>query len=122
MSTTPPIPTINTSDDITPGPFSEHELRIRWNEQADEFNQWESLDLSEQLAWAQSCAIAADRKIHPVVDPVPVGRPWPIPGDAEGLAEVFWGNYDQFDPEARPAIEAVSVNERPWERMETSLL
>jgi len=35
-----------------------------------------------------------------LAQPEPVGRPWPVPGDAEGLAEVFWGNYDQFDPEA----------------------
>jgi hypothetical protein len=29
----------------------------------------------------------------------PVGPPMPMPGDAEGLAEVFWGRYDQPEPE-----------------------
>ena len=51
-----------TSNDIKPGPFSEHELREQWNSQADKFNQWDSLDSYEQLAWAQTCAIEADRK------------------------------------------------------------
>jgi hypothetical protein len=53
---------MKTSDDIPPGPFSEHELGKQWNQQADEHGQWESLDSSEQLAWAQVCAIAWDRK------------------------------------------------------------
>ena len=44
---------------VEPGPFSEDDLRKQWNAQADEFNQWESLDSSEQLAWAQTRAIAA---------------------------------------------------------------
>jgi hypothetical protein len=48
-----------TSEQIPPGPWSEHQLRTQWNAQADEFNQWESLDLSEQLAWAQARAIGA---------------------------------------------------------------
>jgi hypothetical protein len=51
-----------TSDDIKPGTFSEYELREQWNSHADEFNQWDSLDSCEQLAWAQTCAIEADRK------------------------------------------------------------
>jgi len=42
---------------VEPGPFSEHDLREQWNAQADEFNQWDSLDSSEQLAWAQNRAI-----------------------------------------------------------------
>jgi hypothetical protein len=50
-----------TSDDIPPGPLSEDDLRQRWNQQADEHNQWESLDSCEQLAWAQALAIKADR-------------------------------------------------------------
>jgi hypothetical protein len=45
------------SEQIPPGPYSEHDLRTQWNAQADECNQWESLDLSEQLAWAQACAV-----------------------------------------------------------------
>jgi hypothetical protein len=54
-------PAALTSDDIPPGPLSEDDLRQGWNAQADEFNQWDSLDTSEQLAWAQARAIAADR-------------------------------------------------------------
>ena len=50
-----------TSDDIPPGPLSEDDLRRGWNQQADEHNQWESLDSCEQLAWAQALAIKADR-------------------------------------------------------------
>jgi hypothetical protein len=50
-----------TSDDIPPGPFSEDDLRQKWNQQADQYNQWESLDSCEQLAWAQALAIRADR-------------------------------------------------------------
>jgi hypothetical protein len=42
---------------VEPGPFSEDDLRKQWNAQADEFNQWDSLDFSEQLAWAQNRAI-----------------------------------------------------------------
>jgi len=48
-----------TSNDIKPGPFSEHELREQWNSQADEFNQWDSLDSCEQLAWAQTQALSS---------------------------------------------------------------
>jgi hypothetical protein len=53
---------MKTSDDIPAGPLSEHELRELWNQQADEHNQWESLDSDEQLAWAQVRAIARDRE------------------------------------------------------------
>jgi hypothetical protein len=33
----------------------------------------------------------------------PVAPPMPMPGDAEGLAEVFWGRYDQPEPEPVPS-------------------
>jgi len=56
---------------VEPDPFSEHELREQWNAQADEFNQWESLDSAEQLAWAQARAIAADRNGRPTATPAP---------------------------------------------------
>jgi hypothetical protein len=39
--------------------LSGSELAELWNKQADEFNQWESLGLDEQLAWAQERAISA---------------------------------------------------------------
>jgi len=51
------------------GPISERDLIQQWNAQADEFNQWESLDSGEQLAWAQARAIAADRNSRP--EPAP---------------------------------------------------
>ena len=60
---TPTIRAALTSDDICPGPLSEDDLRRGWNQQADEHNQWESLDSAEQLAWAQARAIAADRAL-----------------------------------------------------------
>jgi hypothetical protein len=49
------------ADGVPLGPFSEDDLRQQWNARADEFNQWDSLDTSEQLAWAQARAIGADR-------------------------------------------------------------
>jgi len=52
---------MNPSRDIPPSPLSEHDLRQQWNAQADQYNQWDSLDSGEQLAWAQCRAIAADR-------------------------------------------------------------
>jgi hypothetical protein len=58
-----------TSEQIPPGPYSEHELRTQWDAQADEHNQWGSLDSSEQLAWAQARAIAADRNGRPATPP-----------------------------------------------------
>lgn len=42
-------------------PISAHDLAAAWNQQADADDQWDSLGLYEQLAWAQSRAIAADR-------------------------------------------------------------
>jgi hypothetical protein len=42
-------------------PIPEHELEQQWNSQADAFNQWTSLSLGEQLAWAQARAVAVDR-------------------------------------------------------------
>jgi hypothetical protein len=58
-----------TAEDIPPGPYSEHELRDQWNARVDENNQWDSLDSSEQLAWAQVRAIAAARDRHRTYQP-----------------------------------------------------
>ena len=63
-----------TSDDIPPGPFSEHDLREQWNAQAGKDEQWNSLDSSEQLAWAQARAITADRCARAALAAEPVGR------------------------------------------------
>jgi hypothetical protein len=35
--------------------------------------------------------------------------PWPVPGDAEGLAEVFWGCYEQPEPEGVTDEELLQV-------------
>ena len=63
-----------TSDDIPMGPFSEDDLRQQWNAQADEHNQWESLDSAEQLAWAQARAIGADRCARAALKAEPEGE------------------------------------------------
>lgn len=38
-------------------PIPEAELAAAWNRQADKFNQWDSLESDEQLAWAQELAV-----------------------------------------------------------------
>ena len=67
------------SNDIPPGPYSEHDLRRQWNSQADGFNQWDSLDSSEQLAWAQARAIAAVWRPTPEAAPVATNKEQPLP-------------------------------------------
>lgn len=37
-------------------PLSLDQLRDQWNAQADDFNQWDSLGLDEQIGWAQARA------------------------------------------------------------------
>jgi hypothetical protein len=98
-----------------------------WNQQADSFNQWESLDSGEQLAWAQARALA--RWGRPAVKPEPQG---PTLADEAYVAfvQICKGNSDDAgtyeadeelvrralkrlsDLERRPAIEPVSVAER----------
>jgi hypothetical protein len=79
-----------TSEQIPPGLYSEDELQTEWDAQADKFNQWESLDSSEQLAWAQTRAIAADRNGRPAAPPAPEVEALearPIPGSVELAAD-----------------------------------
>ena len=45
--------------DIPPGPYSEHDLRQRWS--AQNADNWDDMELYEQLAFAQVQAIEADR-------------------------------------------------------------
>jgi hypothetical protein len=40
-----------------------------------------------------------------LAQPEPSWPPMPVPGDAEGLAEVFWGRYAQPEPEAGELVE-----------------
>ena len=97
---------------VEPGPFSEHDLREQWNAQADEFNQWESLDSCEQLAWAQTRAIAADRFLPPVAKPTPVDlAALHDPNFSGGLTpdqhlDVLWGGPD-------PRVTATPAPEEP---------
>ena len=65
-------------------------LAESWNKQADEFNQWDSLGLGEQLGWAQVQAVEADRARAALAKPVP--------GDVERLVRVFRQASDE-DPE-----------------------
>jgi hypothetical protein len=98
--TTPTIRTALTSDDIPPGPFSEDDLRQRWNQQADEHNQWESLDSCEQLAWAQVLAIRADRQAPATSTPSPVA---PAGGLLESIARIIASDTSE-GPEAFQGI------------------
>ena len=72
------------------GPISESELAAMWNQQADAFNQWESLDSGEQLAWAQARAVS--RFARPAIEPVPVSeRPWDREGWCDAEGRCWWG-------------------------------
>ncbi len=102
----------SSPEQVEPGPFSEYELREQWNAQADEFNQWESLDSCEQLAWAQTRAIAADRFLPPVAKPTPVDlAALHDPNFSGGLTpdqhlDVLWGGPD-------PRVTATPAPEEP---------
>jgi hypothetical protein len=54
----------------------------------------------QQRWYALGWRAALARYGTPAIQPVPVAPPMPVPGDAEGLAEVFWGRYDQPEPVA----------------------
>jgi hypothetical protein len=49
----------------------------------------------------------------------PEGPPMPVPGDAEGLAEVFWGRYDQPEPVAPTDEQWDALKERVWDAYQT---
>ena len=115
-----------------PGPLSEHDLIQQWNNQADKFNQWDSLDTCEQLAWAQIRAIAADRS-RPAAPPAP-GEVAELVAvlQVEARSEDICGNTTvitaaelrraatllQQQAAPAPAVVPVAVTERPWEREE----
>jgi hypothetical protein len=46
---------------LLPQLISRDDLAAAWNENADHANQWDSLDIEEQLEWAQLRAVAQDR-------------------------------------------------------------
>ena len=129
--TTPTISAALTSDDIPPGPLSEDDLRQQWNQQADEYNQWESLDSWEQLAWAQALAIRADR--HAAAPKAKPEGQRPTDEDLYDLAAEFngdpvpamrralelWGNPLQGAPEPgeNPAAAPAPAPETPAEAL-----
>jgi hypothetical protein len=51
-----------------------------------------------------------------LAQPEPVAPPMPVPGDAEGLAEVFWNRYDQPEPVAptHNEIDEQTATLIPW--------
>jgi hypothetical protein len=105
-----------TCDDIPPGPLSEHDLIEQWNAQADQHHQWESLESSEQLAWAQSRAIARDRNLH-------ASSLIEKQDNIDALLTAFhhaysaygWVTHQQFNPLLEEAARLASVVEEDWD-------
>ena len=96
-------PAALTSDDMPPGPLTEEDIRRGWNQQADEHNQWESLDSEEQLAWAQALAIKAHRPVAALK--AELEGEGPTDEDLYSLAEQFHGDPV---PAMRRALEPVA--------------
>jgi hypothetical protein len=91
------------------GPFSLIELATQWNAQADEFNQWDSLGLGEQIGWAQARAIAADRARRSAPEPPADGEVATIAARLKELAhavtEERWCEFSMRVP-AQPLRDA----------------
>jgi len=105
-----------TCDDIPPGPLSEHDLIEQWNAQADQFHQWESLESFEQLAWAQSRAIARDRNLH-------ASSLIEKQDNIDALLTAFhhaysaygWVTHQQFSPLFDEAARLAGIVEEDWD-------
>jgi hypothetical protein len=54
-----------------------------------------------------------------LAQPEPEVSPWPVPGDAEGLAEVFWSRCDQPEPKGVTEEQWDAIKERLWDNYET---
>jgi hypothetical protein len=79
--------------DGPPVPISAHDLAIQWNQQADPSEQWDTLEPYEQLAWAQTRAIALDRSRAPVQ---------PADGEVAELAQWLRKHYEYALELGRP--------------------
>lgn len=103
---------MKTSNDIEPGPFSGQDLRQRWNEQADEHNQWDQLDSCEQLAWAQTEALASGGWIVPSSpDPTPPEPTKAVMVDRGGglLMASTTEDSSATAPPASPSVDGAKV-------------
>jgi len=64
---------------------------------ADELDHYRQLLMDDRR---ETHALAAEARAALEAQPEPQDvDSWPMPGDAEGLAEVFWGRYDQPEPQ-----------------------
>jgi hypothetical protein len=68
-------------------------------ELVEELESW--IGYGDEADCADAHAVV-DRARDLLAQAEPEVTPWPVPGDAEGLAEVFWGRYDQPEPEGPP--------------------
>jgi hypothetical protein len=87
------------------GPISESELAAMWNQQADAFNQWESLDSGEQLAWAQARAIA--RYARPATEPE-------FTAEEVEMIQAPWSLLSPPQPELEGASDEALANFTAW--------
>ena len=90
-------------------PLSLDQLRDQWNAQADDFNQWDSLGLDEQIGWAQDRAAELLAQRHP--QPISVNER--LPGPEECLDE-GWAWF--FNPRTgwRQATQPVHSTYTHW--------
>jgi hypothetical protein len=93
------------------GPISEAELENGWNQQADQFNQWDSLSLGEQLAWAQARSLA--RWGRPAIEPVPVSDP-PGPEDCDSEDQCWLWRTDGIEEFWELVIPSYNIHEYNW--------
>jgi len=69
------------------------------------------IDQAEQsrLIARARAALAQQPVSQPYKLPEPAAPPMPVPGDAEGLAEVFWNRYDRPEPVAPKAMQILAL-------------
>jgi hypothetical protein len=78
---------------------------------ADELDHYRQLLMDDRR---ETHALAAEARAA-LAQPEPQDvDPWPMPGDAEGLAEVFWGRYDQPEPQGPTDEEPTDQEIEEW--------